>query len=110
MKKMRWMYILGITVLLTSCGSIISAYKMDRKMQDIELGMSKKKVVSILGKNYETAGARITPEGPIESISYAASSISETVDSYYILNFREGILVEWFKDKHASHNNHNHTH
>lgn len=59
------MYVLLITVLLAGCGSIINAYQMDRKMRDVELGMSKKKVVSILGKNYETAGARITPEGPI---------------------------------------------
>ena len=32
--------------------------------------MTKQKVISILGKDFESAGARITPDGPIESISY----------------------------------------
>ena len=49
-------------------------YQMDSKMKDIELGMTKKKVISILGKDFESAGARMTSEGSIETISYKTAS------------------------------------
>ncbi len=90
--------------ILTGC----AAYKIESKMQQIELGMSKKKVVSILGKNYNIVGARITPEGAIESISYLSTNLGNE-DSYYILSFKDGKLVEWFKEQKFN-NNHNHPH
>ena len=49
MKKMKWLYVLLATFLLTSCGTLMQPYQMDSKMKDIELGMTKKKVISILG-------------------------------------------------------------
>ena len=58
MKKMKWLYVLLATFLLTSCGTLMQPYQMDSKMKDIELGMTKKKVISILGKDFESAGAR----------------------------------------------------
>ena len=63
MKKMKWLYVLLATFLLTSCGTLMQPYQMDSKMKDIELGMTKKKVISILGKDFESAGARMTSEG-----------------------------------------------
>ena len=65
MKKMKWLYVLLATFLLTSCGTLMQPYQMDSKMKDIELGMNKKKVISILGKDFESAGARMTSEGSI---------------------------------------------
>ena len=59
MKKMKWLYVLLATFLLTSCGTLMQPYQMDSKMKDIELGMTKKKVISILGKDFESAGARL---------------------------------------------------
>ena len=56
MKKMKWLYVLLATFLLTSCGTLMQPYQMDSKMKDIELGMTKKKVISILGKDFESAG------------------------------------------------------
>ena len=53
MKKMKWLYVLLATFLLTSCGTLMQPYQMDSKMKDIELGMTKKKVISILGKDFE---------------------------------------------------------
>ncbi len=52
MKKMKWLYVLLATFLLTSCGTLMQPYQMDSKMKDIELGMTKKKVISILGKRF----------------------------------------------------------
>ena len=46
---MKWLYVLLATFLLTSCGTLMQPYQMDSKMKDIELGMTKKKVISILG-------------------------------------------------------------
>ena len=38
MKKMKWLYVLLATFLLTSCGTLMQPYQMDSKMKDIELG------------------------------------------------------------------------
>lgn len=94
MKKMKWMYMLLTICFLTSC----AAYKTESRMQDIQLGMSKRKVVSILGKNYEPMGARITPDGTIETIRYFSTSVLNNNEDYYLLNFKDDKLVEWFKD------------
>ena len=51
MKKMKWIYALLAILLLTSCGTLMQPYQMDSKMKDIELGMTKKEVISILEKN-----------------------------------------------------------
>lgn len=99
MKKMKWLYVLLATFLLTSCGTLMQPYQMDSKMKDIELGMTKKKVISILGKDFESAGARMTSEGSIETISYKTASMTENTEGYYLLSFKDGKLVEWFKEK-----------
>ena len=56
---------------------------------------------------FESAGARITPDGPIESISYktVTMTIADYSEGYYILSFKNGILVEWFKEKTPINNN-----
>ena len=105
MNRKKWMFMLIACVFLTGCGSIMNVYKMDSKMQKIELGMTKKKVVSILGNSYETAGARLTADGPVESISYQTITVSDSTEGYYILSFRDNILIEWFKDKRPIQNN-----
>lgn len=105
MKATKWLYALLIICTLTSCGTMISAINMDSRMKKIELGMSKKKVISILGSNYEQAGARMTSDGSMESISYYAVS---TTEAYYILTFKDGELVEWFKEKAPQQKQHNH--
>ena len=46
MKKMKWLYVLLATFLLTSCGTLMQPYQMDSKMKDIELGMNQKEVIS----------------------------------------------------------------
>lgn len=104
MKKMKWLYVLLAIFLLTSCGTLMQPYQMDSKMKDIELGMTKKKVISILGKDFESAGARMTSEGSIETISYKTASMTENTEGYYLLSFKDGKLVEWFKEKYPVHN------
>ena len=103
MKKMKWIYALLAILLLTSCGTLMQPYQMDSKMKDIELGMTKKEVISILGKDFESAGARMT-SGSIETISYKTASMSENTEGYYLLSFKDGKLIEWFKEKYPAHN------
>ena len=94
MKKMKWLYVLLATFLLTSCGTLMQPYQMDSKMKDI----------SILGKDFESAGARMTSEGSIETISYKTASMTENTEGYYLLSFKDGKLVEWFEEKYPVHN------
>ena len=78
-------------------------YQMDSKMKDIELGMTKKKVISILGKDFESAGAAWPPKVD-RTISYKTASMTENTEGYYLLSFKDGKLVEWFKEKYPVHN------
>ena len=100
----KGIYVLLTMFLLMGCATVMNPYKMDNRMHKIELGMTKQKVISILGKDFESAGARITPDGPIESISYktVTMTIADYSEGYYILSFKNGILVEWFKEKKPS--------
>ncbi|MBP3518893.1 MAG: hypothetical protein J6K31_10955 [Parabacteroides sp.] len=107
MKKMKRIYagLLLFPLLLVSCGTLMQPYQMDSKMKEVELGMTKKKVISILGNDFESAGARMTSEGPIETISYKVYTLSDNnTEGYYFLSFKDGKLVEWFKEKYPVHN------
>ena len=77
MKKMICQYVLLATFQLTSCGTLMQPYQMDSKMKDIELGMTKKKVISILGKDFESAGDRMNSEGTIEPIRTKPAYMAE---------------------------------
>ena len=94
----KGIYVLLTMFLLMGCATVMNPYKMDNRMHKIELGMTKQKVISILGKDFESAGARITPDGP-------TMTIADYSEGYYILSFKNGILVEWFKEKTPINNN-----
>lgn len=100
----RWIYASLLACLLSGCGAWMNSFSMDEKMRQVKLGMTKEEVIRILGKEYEQAGARQTPYGTVESISYLTQSyVTDNSDGYYILSFRDGRLVEWFKDKNTRH-------
>lgn len=84
--------------LLTACATIKDSFYLGKKIKEIELGMSKDKVVSILGKNYSPLGAVDTPDGKFETIRYT-HPISQTYSVYYVLNFRDSILAEWHQEE-----------
>ena len=75
---MKWLYVLLATFLLTSCGTLMQPYQMDSKMKDIELGMTKKKVISILGKDFESAGGRLNSPGSVHGHPKVRSKPSAT--------------------------------
>ena len=86
----KGIYVLLTMFLLMGCATVMNPYKMDNRMHKIELGMTKQKVISIL-----------------ESISYktVTMTIADYSEGYYILSFKNGILVEWFKEKTPINNN-----
>ena len=85
MKKMKWIYVIPFAFLLTNCVTFMQSYQMDNKMKNIELGM--------------------TSEGSVETISYKTYTLSDNnTEGYYLLSFKDGKLVEWFKEKHPVHN------
>jgi len=62
----------------------------NRNMSKVELGMTKKEVVSIMGKEFKTIGANRVPEGDIEMIGYENAE-----GEVYVLRFLNGNLVNY---------------
>ena len=48
----KGIYVLLTMFLLIGCATVMNPYKMDNRMHKIELGMTKQKVISILGKDF----------------------------------------------------------
>jgi hypothetical protein len=77
-------------ILFSSCG-VTGSMNMGRKIKNVEIGMTKKEVIDILGNTYEVMAARDTPDGTLEVLRY-----SGFWGHTYIVNFVDGKLVEWF--------------
>ncbi|MBB4036970.1 hypothetical protein GGR21_002884 [Dysgonomonas hofstadii] len=93
MKKVRFlasMIVLSCVLSFSSCGTM----NLGSKLKNVEIGMTKKEVTNILGNSYDVVAARDTPDGPLEVLRYTGVTIDG--DKYYIVNFLNGKLVEWF--------------
>ena len=86
-----------ILCLFASCSSYNSMSKAKNNVKKVELGMTKKEVISTMGKVYEIVGASATREGiRVETLKYeGGDAISGMVDRYYFFTFEDGVLVEW---------------
>ncbi|SBW07077.1 hypothetical protein [uncultured Dysgonomonas sp.] len=82
-----------LIVTLVSCGSMKDAMYSEKNVRKVELGMTKEKVISIMGKSYTSAGAIQTPEGSVEIIRW------DSVDDLekYEFHFVDKILKEWHR-------------
>lgn len=90
--KSRCLNILTVILcsfVLFACGTTAN---VGSKIKKVELGMSKKEVVRILGDSYAPLGAVVTEKGNLETVRYT----STWTDEYYFVNFLDGRLVEWF--------------
>ena len=89
-----FLLIAALTLSFSSCGSSSLAGKAKK----LEIGMTKKDAVNVMGKDYTTLAARQTPEGALETIRY------ENVEERpYIISFLNGKLVEWHIEKDRPH-------
>ncbi len=87
---MKRLFTIALTgFLLTSCASFQDAMNADQNMKKIAVGMTKERVISIMGKSYEPLGAR----GNETTLGYKTAD-----NSTYILIFADDRLVEWSKE------------
>lgn len=98
MKTGRMICVIVAICLMTACGVIKDAWNLDQNINKVELGMSKKQIVSLLGNGFTPIGAVDTEEGQIETIRYDYSS-TQTHITYYIFNFKDGKLSEWHREQ-----------
>lgn len=77
------------TLTIYSCGTTAN---LGSKMNKLELGMTKKEAIKIVGDSYKSLGAISTYEGNLETIRYESTWTEE----YYVVRFLDGKLVEWF--------------
>lgn len=88
MKKIIFVAILAFTI--TACGTM----NLGAKLKNVEIGMTKHELVSVLGKSYEAKGGVQTPDGNIETITYYDAMYGTT----YVFNLLNGKLVEWYEE------------
>lgn len=94
MKKVKFivtLLILTCVFTFSSCGTM----SLGTKLKNVEIGMTKKEVISVLGSSYDVVAARDTPDGTLEVWRYNNVTIDGPIP--YIVNFLDGRLVEWFK-------------
>lgn len=120
MKKI--VFISLIACLLAACSTHNQIAKSKDNVKQIELGMTKKEVITIMGKKYEVFGASQTLEGAVvEVLQYEGADsklayASYGADRYYLFTFEDGRLVEWHTEKinpmilHSKRNGNNHDH
>ena len=87
-------------LLFSACGTLNNTSDRAKKL---ELGMTKKEVINIMGKGYRIVSASQTPEGALETLRYESS-----VDYDYMINLLNGKLVEWYEER--PHPQHQHQH
>jgi len=95
MKKVRFLASLAVlfcVLSFSSCGTM----HLGSKLKNVEIGMTKKEVINILGNNYDIVAARDTPDGPFEVLRYYNATIDGGIP--YIVNFLDGRLVEWYRE------------
>jgi len=98
MKKV--IFTLVFTLALISCGTT----NFVNRAKKLELGMTKKEVISVMGNDFRVISASQTPEGNIEVLRYIASiDVTE-----YVIYLLDGKLVEWHEDIPNAHHPHPH--
>ncbi len=86
---------IALILLFYSCSSYNTMIKANDNVKLVNLGMSKKKVISIMGKDtYRLSGLSTNPDGyRVEKIWYPA-----TQKSIFFFTFINDNLVEWHEE------------
>lgn len=92
---MKIFYSLLLVLLFTACGtSTLGVKNLDEKVKKLEIGMSKKQTLKILGKDYDLVAVSKTPEGNLETLRFVS-----VVGTIYIVNILDGEFVEFYVEK-----------
>ena len=91
---MKMYLILLLTAgLLTACSQTLRI--SSSKMEQLELGMSKKQVTGIMGKEYTISEKRMENGVEVEVLSYRDFYND---DELYLFRFKNGRLQEWHRE------------
>ena len=94
MKIIKLLFCFSLILLLSSCTSS-STIMTSEKMNNLELGMTKDQVVSILGKGYTIAEKRVDNGVNLEVLSYRNLYKD---DEFYMFVFTNDKLERWYRD------------
>lgn len=84
-----------LTVLLASCSVQMFSRLNGKHMSMLELGMSKKELIEILGRDFTIPEKRIENGNTIEVISYRDYP---RIDEIYFFVFVNDQLEEWYRE------------
>lgn len=87
MKKL--LFILFASFILASCGPVYNT-----ALKQVQLGMSKQQVVSLMGDNYMTTNSDYSTNVQHEVIEY-----QDRYKFHWLFEFSNGRLVKWWKEK-----------
>lgn len=88
MRRITW--VLFITIFLAACGS----FKVYNKaLKQIELGMTRQEVVSLMGDNYSTTGPRLVDDKELETLEY-----KDMYKNHFFFEFVDNHLYRWYKE------------
>jgi len=90
----RKIYLFAFVAFLFSSCAILNP-SLEKKIAKVELGMSKKEVMNIVGKSYVVLSAATTPEGK-KMESYL---VKDSKSSDYILTFLDNELISFKQDR-----------
>ena len=93
MGTLKWVLCFFIITILTGCGSMVRI--TGSKMNELELGMSKKQVTDILGKEYTIAEKRKEGNNTVEVLSYRDFYND---DEFYMFLFVDDELEKWYRE------------
>lgn len=77
-------------VLLSACGGFKT---YNSALKQIELGMTKEQVVSLMGQNYQTSGKTYENNKEYETIEY-----KDMYKFHWIFEFVDNSLYKWYKE------------
>lgn len=90
----RIMLIASLIILLSGCASQFGVANLGSKVRQIEIGMTKKEVVKILGTSYDVVGAGWREQGKEEVIKYYGLNAY----GYYVFHFLDNELMEFYHE------------
>lgn len=86
--------IASIVILLSACASQFGVANLGSKVKQLEIGMTKKEVIKVLGTSYDIIGAGRTPQGTEETIRYSGLNAY----GYYVFHFLDNELMEFYHE------------
>lgn len=93
MKKLFFILVISLSIISCETTNLVN------KTKRLKLGMTKKELILLMGKDFKIVSASRTPDGDLEVISY--NIISE--ESNYIMYLLNGKLDRWHETNKTTH-------